>query len=159
MQFIIELDGQMNLGELSYIRKESSLAFEPYDGRHGCSTLIINDIELVVGDENTVLFTEGYFPEQFWVKSKLNIPESKPGKLSVDRKFFSAKENEGMSIRLTQPAEWEVTHDPFSGWICIGDKFAVGNKVIEYCSRQKVVLSEEGELLSLWIKPHIKMDV
>lgn len=155
MIFRAESSQPTNKGRLVYSKSDDALIFHSSDGKYGYSSLLINDLELAVDDDNSVMFADGYFPKSNWKFANLTIPESFEGKLYIDCKNYSALENQHVSKRLTEPSGWIVTKDNNSDWICLGNPNSKDRLVIEFCTMHKAVLDHDGNLIAIWLKPEI----
>lgn len=139
-------------GQLVYRRDEYSFATVAKANGRGIS-VVINEVQLFIDDENRVIYVSGYCPYQGWNQTALSPPTySRANLMVVD--FNATNIPTGMAFGLNDSASrWPVYVNP-EGWVCIGDSFERGGQAIEFVPSCVAVLID-NRLVALWLHPII----
>ncbi len=146
MKLLLEFNSVKNNKTLNYITNEYSFDMEP-SIQEANFAILINNIELTVDKNDFIVQVSGFCPHTTWIKSNYHIQNYKNGKIKVLNTLKS-----GFSYRINKN-ELPVYFNDKEGWICVGnpDKLGQGIEFINCC----VAIVEQGELISLWLKPRI----
>lgn len=144
MKFKIDYTGNPEKKNLVYHSDEYSFDMKPW--------VNIMDIELALNRltltvvSNEVIQVNGFCGLAGYMNSNICIPEYSKGKLKIEHNlkdgFAYAIYNEDQPVYLNIQ----------SGWVCIGNPLKLGDAV-EFIQNCVAVISADGELLSLWLKP------
>lgn len=141
----------MNI-DLLYQSNEYSIDISNYDEikENVGYSILINDLQLEIGDKGLVLYPWGYCPLVASQTVDLEIPEYSIGKLFVE---LDQQLQVGCSIRYNSDV-WRIYND--NGlWFCIGNsKLPKEYTGIEFCPNCIAVI-EDHRLVSLYLKPII----
>ncbi|MDT4329331.1 hypothetical protein ACQE3E_07045 [Methylomonas sp. MED-D] len=131
--------------EIRYDVAEYSFDFTPrYDSY---SPLLINDLNLSLSSDGLLLGVWGFCPHTTW-KSTSNVPpETKKCDLYVKSGCLP---DTGVSTRINE-TNWDAYFNEMERWLCIGKSDAFG-KAIEFAPGAILVLLENGDVVSLWIR-------
>jgi len=136
-------------GRLVYRSSDHGLDVEPRRST-GLASLLVNDIQIGVDEDGTLLHVWGYCPSESWKRTRLNVPVASLNKLRmVDIDIVP-----GVSKRLNPMKRWDVAFDESSGWLCIGNA-ASGGEAVGFAPGAVAVV-ENGELTSLWLHPQMR---
>jgi hypothetical protein len=144
MKFIIDYTGSPEKRDLVYRGEEYSFDMEPW--------VHIMDIELALNNltltvvSNQIIQLSGFCGLSSTMNSNICTPEYSKGKLKVKHNNKS-----GFAYGIydeEQPVRLNIK----SGWVCIGDPLRLG-EAVEFISNCVAVIGDDGEFLSLWLKP------
>ncbi len=144
-------DQGMPSGQLVYRREEYSFDTEvkPRGGR-GIS-IVVNEVQLFVDDEDRVIYLSGYCPYQGWDKTELPPPAFSLATL-VASDFGARGIQTGLAFGLNDlDSRWPVHVNP-EGWVCVGDPADHGDQAVEFTPRCVAVLKKDF-LRALWLRP------
>jgi hypothetical protein len=149
MKFIIKDSVKSEKQQLIYIEEECSFYM---DGvlDHIDMELILNKISLAVF-ENKIINVGGFCGLDKSMKSNYQVPVFNKGILKVEH---SLKYGLAYSINDDLDYEYPVYVNTQTGWVCIGYPEKSG-KAVEFLDNCVAVISDNGEFLSLWLKPQV----
>jgi len=135
-------------GELLYIKGEQSLLYKPFNTNVGIGVLIGYYTELnTICETGEVIHISGFNSKSTWIEKKLDIPESKRGRLWI---HFDDSPMKGTGIEYDRT--WETFYDAEKHYICIGDHLTSDNDdCIEFANNIIAVL-RGGQLVAIWAK-------
>lgn len=136
-------------GRLVYRSTDHSLDVEPRRST-GIASLLVNDVQIGVAEDGTLLHVWGYCPRESWREAKLRAPTASLSKLQIPNIDIVP----GASKRLNSSKRWDITFDTSSGWLCIGNASSGGEAVA--FAPGAIAVMEAGELTALWLHPQIK---
>jgi hypothetical protein len=136
-------------GRLVYRSSDYSLDVEPRRGT-GLVSLLVNDVQIGVDEDGTLLHVWGYCPRESWKQTRLDVPTASPSKLRMPDIDIVP----GASKRLNPLKRWDTAFDASSGWLCIGNASSRGEAVA--FAPGAIAVVENGELAALWLHPQIK---
>lgn len=110
--------------------------------------MLVNDLQLEIDEDGTVLYPWGLAPETEWQVRSLGRPKPSPGLLTASP---TRRLPVGASVRVNWD-RWPTYHDPDAGWICIGEHQAHSSAVVEFASGCTAVLDDD-RLVAVWLKP------
>jgi hypothetical protein len=131
--------------EIHYNIDEYSFSFEPYN--NGAALLLINDLNLSANEENMLLGVWGLCPHTQWKPTNSFLDNREKRDLYIDDSRFL---DSGVATRINQ-STWEVFINETKQWVCIGNPDLHGCS-IEFAPGAVLVLSEQSEALSMWLK-------
>lgn len=144
MKFLIENGDTIIDKDLVYLADEYSFYMGAIDYDVGVEW-ILNKVSLASSEE-TIIHVSGFCGLAGYMNSNICIPEYSKGTLKVEHNLKN-----GFAYGIydeDQPVYLNVK----SGWVCIGDPLKLGNAV-EFIQNCVAVISDSGDLLSLWLKP------
>ena len=135
--------------QLVYRQAEHSFATVPKpDG--GITSVLINDLQLEIDDEGTVLYVWGLFPRA----DKCDTTTASPPK-SVRKtlRFASSEEwTPGVSVRLNKRS-WDYFVNESTGWVAVGNPNTPPiSRAIEFAPNSIAVLDGDS-VVAVWLKP------
>lgn len=149
-------------GELLYRQVEYSIDFKVASpgllaermGSRGSTSLSFTTLQLEVGVEHgELLYPWGLFPNTRWQAGRLVVPVFQPGRVCFI--YGEGKLQPGVSVPIPASQSWSILFDNLSGWVCFGEATPSGDSTaVEYAKNAAVVMMG-GQLVSLWIRPHI----
>ena len=149
MKFVIDTHKAGYVGRLSYTLEEYSFDFCLEASTHGVTSLIVNDLQLEIDEEQHVLCAWGLCPHPTWGVMSGGPPPFFRGGLEV---LLDGKVIPGVSHRLTAPATWPAYVNWETGWVCLGDATADGSvQAVEFATNTVAVLKDEA-LVALWLR-------
>lgn len=119
---------------------------------------INSDITLVIAyiqigfDSETKNATQiwGFHHNFNWIEQELTIPIFSKGEVKLDIEL-----EPGDSKRIKDIDKWNTYYDRKSGWIKIGpNSGSNANQNIEFFTNTVISIDENGEINSLWLRPH-----
>lgn len=144
MKFYIDHKGRPEARELIYRSDEYSFDMKPWVNVMDIE-LVLNKLTLTVID-NQIIQLSGFCGLAVSMNSNICIPEYSKGKLKVKHNLKN-----GFAYGIYDK-DRPVYLNTKSGWVCIGDPLKSGNAV-EFIQNCVAVVSDSGDLLSLWLKP------
>jgi len=144
MKFQIDYKSRTEEKSLVYRKDEFSFDMEPWVNIMDLE-LALNHLTLTVVD-NKIIQLSGFCGLSYSMNSNICIPEYKTGALMIEHNLKN-----GFAHGIydeDQPVYLNIK----SGWVCIGDPLNLGNAV-EFIQNCVAVISDDGKLLSLWLKP------
>lgn len=159
MRFTVTDEWPTLKGRLVYHTDEYAFDFEPESikeverrtGGQGTTSILIGTLQIEVGiATGMALFVWGYHPHLAWNQNHLPSLRVVPGGVKVSTGGHLQK---GVSVPIFNVGEWQTTHDPDTGWICVGDYTASERcSSIEFATNTIAVI--EGNLLrAIWLRP------
>lgn len=147
MKFIIDhTDFIGNSKRLTYDAEEFSFETEPSIQEINLD-IVINRLNLsAVDDDNKIVQLWGFCGYKEWQKSNYEPPQYNTGILKV-----AGNLEEGFSYRVSKD-DLPIFVNVQSGWLCIGNPEKKGNAV-EFINNCVVVIDDDKEFISLWLKP------
>lgn len=147
MKFIIDhTDFIGNSKRLTYDAEEFSFETEPSIQEINLD-IVINRLNLsAVDDDNKIVQLWGFCGYKEWQKSNYEPPQYNTGILKVADNL-----EEGFSYRISKD-DLPMFINVQSGWLCIGNPEKKGNAV-EFINNCVVVIDDDKEFISLWLKP------
>jgi hypothetical protein len=133
-------------GDLIYRTADRAFDVNPRPDDGGVS-LLVNDVQIELDEDGTLLFVWGFCPHESWLTAPLPVPLGK----SVALRWSGSPLVPGVSRRLNPNARWPVTHDPTTGWICVGNPAAEGERLA--FAPGSILVLHEGMLTVLWLHP------
>lgn len=144
MKFLIEGGNNVPAKELTYLGDEFSFYMESFESDYDLE-LALNKLTLSLIDNKVVQIT-GFCGLAISMNSNICVPEYSKGFLRVEHDlkngFVYGIYDEDQPVHLNTK----------SGWVCIGDPLKIGSAV-EFIKNCVAVVSDNGDLLSLWLKP------
>jgi len=143
---IFKINYTNNLEDKTLIYREDEYSFDMSPWNHVIDfELVLNKLTMtVVADKVTQL--SGFCGLADCMNSNICVPEYSKGKLKIEHSlkngFAYGIYNEDQPVYLNTK----------SGWVCIGNPLKLGNAV-EFIQNCVAVISDDGEFLSLWLKP------
>lgn len=114
-------------------------------------TILINDIQLEIDNDNTILYLWGYCPLINAQRINLEIPQFSIGKLWIE---LDEQLSVGFPVRYNSEL-WKIYKSKNDAWFCIGSpKIPKEYTAIEFC-QNCIAIIEDGKLVSLYLKPII----
>lgn len=144
MKFRIDYKGSPEEKVLIYRDDEYSFDMEPWVNVMDIE-LVLNKLTLTVVD-NQIIQLSGFCGLATSMNSNICVPNYSKGKLKVEHNLKN-----GFAYEI-HDEDQPVHLNTKSGWVCIGDPLKLGNTV-EFIQNCVAVISGDGELLSLWLKP------
>lgn len=147
MKFIIDYtDFIDNSKRLTYDAEEFSFETEPLTQEINFD-IVINRLNLsAVDDDNKIVQLWGFCGYKEWRKSNYEPPQYKVGTLKV-----AGNLEEGFSYRVGKD-DSPMFINVQNGWLCIGNPEKKGNAV-EFLNNCVVVIDDDKEFISIWLKP------
>lgn len=159
MSVIIEINnGHRTDGVLYYTENEYSFRFNvasPADlaiqvGAKGTTSLAIGTLQIEVGVETRrALFVWGLHPKIKWLSHRLDLPKSREGYISVDRRCSLQP---GVAIEVAPVGKWYTVYDSGTGWIRVAADDEGDNEIIEI-AESTLLGARNGCLHSIWLRP------
>ncbi len=145
IKFNIEYTDSVEDKKLIYDTEEYSFDTEPsiYETNFD---VVINKLNLTIIDNGKVVQVWGFCGYNEWIKSNDIVPSSRKGILRVVNDLEG-----GLSYRVGNE-DFLIYVNTKTGWVCIGNPKKTGNAV-EFMNNCIVVVNEEQEFVSLWLKP------
>lgn len=143
IKFKIE-DGKSIERLLTYIPEEASFNMGDILDKIDVE-LILNKISLAVA-ENKVVHVSGFCGFKEWMKSNYEVPGYSKGVLEVEHDL-----KHGLAYGIYDE-DLPVYVNTKTGWVCIGKPEKLG-KGVEFINNCVAVIGDNGEFLSLWLKP------
>lgn len=144
MKFRIDLTGSPDKRDLVYLSDEYSFDMEPWINNMDIE-LALNKLTLTVLN-NQVIQLNGFCGLLDYMNSNICVPEYSKGILKVE---YNLKK--GFAYGIYED-DLPVHLNTKTGWVCVGDPLKLGNAV-EFIQNCIAVISDDGKLLSLWLKP------
>lgn len=153
MKFIIDhTDFIGSSKRLIYDAEEFSFETEPSIQEINFD-IVINRLSLsAVDDDNKIVQLRGFCGYKEWQKSNYEPPKYKAGILKV-----AGHLEEGFSYSVSKD-DLPMFINVQSGWLCIGNPEKKGNTV-EFINNCVVVIDDDKEFISLWLKPETLSDI
>jgi hypothetical protein len=129
---------------------ESSIDAKPRP-QGGIASVLLNYLQLEIGEDGTVLFAWGLFD----ARSTWRHTNSYPYAYSTGTLVAHVERpvTPGVSIRLDGNQKWTAYANLSQGWLCLGDPNASSNcRMIEFAPGTVAVLCE-SQLVAVWLKP------
>lgn len=146
---LTRIDAKPTDGRLVYRSNDHSLDVEPRRST-GMASLLVNDVQIGVDEDGTLLHVWGYCPRESWREARLNVPTASPSGLRMPDIDIVP----GASKRLNPLKRWDVAFDASSGWLCIGNASSGGEAVA--FAPGAIAVVENGELTAVWLHPQLK---
>jgi hypothetical protein len=146
MNFHVDYSENAEQRILNYESKEYSFDTQPSE-REINFDLVLNKLNLSVVDGGKVVQVWGFCPYGEWKKSNHDVPHHSQGNLKITNDF-----EPGFSYKINKDTSWPIYANRQTGWVCIGNPDKHGNAV-EFINNCVAVIGENGELLSLWLRP------
>lgn len=129
MKFLIDFEKVSTQGSLKYDSKHYSFSFDT-EVDTGLSSILINDLELILSLDGQILYAQGLCPHTIWQVSDLISPIAKKGALYVE---LDDEIVPGVSRRLNRSNRWPIFRDRDFKLIQIG-KLSIpeGSVFVEY---------------------------
>jgi hypothetical protein len=110
-------------------------------------SVLVNDVELLLGCESEVVGISGYCPYQSWRRKDLCFPASRSGGVICD----GGVHPDGISVRLNKTERWSNFHDPKRAILCIcpGNDLPFSDVVIGFDGFGLCI--GEGRLNAIWL--------
>lgn len=150
MRFEIAHCSSVINGELHYVADEYSFAFTPLEQLAEFTTLQLNSLQLSVNEFGRVLYPWGYCPLVRAATTEFTPPPFRAGEL------YSRHGGDyvpGVTVQVGRRADWLVSRNVKSNWICLGDPEPQGGGVAVEFASSSVAVVAEGGLVALWLKP------
>jgi uncharacterized protein YbdZ (MbtH family) len=148
MKFLVEYTDTVKQATLTYDIEECSFDTEPTVQEINFD-VVLNKLNLTaIDDDNKIVQVWGFCGYNEWIKSSYEIPARKRGTLKVLDDLTS-----GVGSYSISKKDLPVYVNILSGWVCIGNPEKKGNAV-EFISNCVVVIDDDKEFVSLWLKPH-----
>lgn len=148
MKFSVNYAGSMEKRSLKYWANEYSFDTEPpvveivFDA-------VLNKLNLTVVENGRIVQVWGYCPYGAWQNTHYSPPSARQGELKVVDEL-----EPGFSYRINSESEsdWTEYYNRESGWICIGSP-SISGHAVEFMSNCISVISDDGDMVSLWLRP------
>ena len=136
------------VGEMSYIKDEYSLLYEPFCENVGISIMCGAYTSLdTICETGVVAHISGYNSKRAWISKKMDIPKSKKGYLIA---HFDDPPMKGTGIDYDRT--WKTHYDKHQDYICIGDYHTKEiDDCIEFANNIIAVLRGD-QLIAIWTK-------
>jgi hypothetical protein len=154
MKFIIDYTKFIGNSKcLTYDLEEFSFDTEPSVQEINFD-VVVNKLNLsTIDDDNKIVQLWGFCGYKEWKKSNYNVPQYyKAGILKVIDDL-----EEGFSYRVSGN-DLPMFVNLQTGWVCIGNPEKKGNAV-EFINNCVAVIDDDGEFVSLWLKPEKLPDI
>lgn len=134
---------------LVYRGEEHSFAAVPQPSG-GITSVLLNDLQLEIDDEGTVIYAWGLFPRaEKCDPTTFSPPEPTRRRL----RFISDGDwTPGVSIRINK-RPWEVFANAATGWVGVGKPSASPNSIGVEFAPNSIAVIEGRSIVAVWLKP------
>ena len=145
MQFIFTPPRATRVGCLKYINEEFSFNTVNSDELYS-SSLLINDINIVLNKDGLAVSIFGLAPFMRWIDGSIVVPQSIFMDLRVSSPIIP-----GVSYRIND-IPWKVTWDKKNGWIEIKDDRSLCEEYVNILD-DVIVGIRDSNIVGLWLHP------
>jgi hypothetical protein len=138
--------GKRATGAICYSEKDHSIQTLPVPLHAG--SILINDVELLLGAKGEVIGVSGYCPQEGWNKCAIQYPFAEPGVVFC----FEALDPNGISVRFNRSKRWQIFHNPNRGVLCICEGKPLKTRQIVEVLEGVALDLDEGSLRAVWIQ-------
>lgn len=134
---------------LVYCGEEHSFTAVPQPSG-GITSVLLNDLQLEIDDEGTVIYAWGLFPSvEKCDPTTFNPPEAIRRRL----RFISDDDwTPGISIRINK-RPWDVFANAETGWVGVGNPNASSNSIGVEFAPNSIAVIERRSIVAVWLKP------
>lgn len=148
MKFLIKESPIEKNFSLIYCEEEYSFDTERHND-NGCTSIMINDLQLEIDEDGKVLYVWGLCP---LIKYKdINaIPVNYHSNALIA--LLDKSPVPGISYKLNALERWPIYINKQIGWICIGDPILDGKQLVEFAPKCIAALANQ-EITAIWLQP------
>lgn len=151
--YTVEYTEELKLGNVTYDKDKCLLNNGTLTGT--LITFGISFAGLIVNSKNgKVENVSGMLPRSVWMKSRLNVPDSKKGIITVNHQYISTY------TILKSLKDDNTYYDKRTGWVCIGNKKQKDNNyAVQFMDNAVIVFNELNQVESLWLNLGLNLEI